>query len=326
MEWLNYHHLFYFSVIVQEGGLAAASRKLNLTHSTLSTQLRTLEDSLGTPLFERHGKRLVLTTFGGEVASYADEIFRLGRELNEVAQRRARPGRETIRIGVLPSIPKTLVRHLLAPALDVLGEGSALVRQDGQRNLVSALSAGRISAVLTNEVPAMQPGSAVHVHALGETEILLYARADLATVARRDFPRTLDGLPFVLPPGGTPLRRRLDEWFAQRRLRVGVRVEVDDAGLLRAFGSAGRGIFPVRAALRTEVEDLHDVELVCRCEGVRERFYVLTRESRITHPALTALVAGAQTDLHALALNTGDAGRLPEDAAPEADGEPGRHE
>src|SRR3954447_23032124 len=99
MEWLNYHHLFYFSAIAQEGGLAAAARKLRLTHSTLSAQLRALEEHFGAKLFERRGKRLVLTPFGSHAVNYAEDIFRLGRELNDVARGELSPGRLALRVG-----------------------------------------------------------------------------------------------------------------------------------------------------------------------------------------------------------------------------------
>src|SRR5262245_23362907 len=129
MEWLNYHHLFYFSVIAREGGLAAAARELRLTHSTLSAQLKALEAHFGAKLFERRGKRLVLTALGSEAASYAEDIFRLGRELNDMARGRVSPGRRALRVGVVAGLPKTLVHHLLSPALDELELGSVQVIQ-----------------------------------------------------------------------------------------------------------------------------------------------------------------------------------------------------
>jgi LysR family transcriptional activator of nhaA len=298
MDWLNYHHLFYFSVIVQEGGVASAARKLRLTHSTLSAQLRALEEHFGAALFERRGRRLVPTPFGLEAAGYADDIFRLGRELTDVARGRSRPGREIFRVGVVPGLPKTLVHRLLLPALDQSAFGTAVVRQDTAEALVESLAAGRLHLLLTNDVAPATPAVRLRSHVLGETEILLYGAGAGARAARRGFPGSLDGLPFILPPPGAPLRRRLDAWFADREVRVAVKIEVEDAGLLRAFGGAGRGIFPVRAALSAEVEDLHDVTLVGPCRGLRERYYAVTREQRRRHPAVAAIIEGGRTDLH----------------------------
>jgi LysR family transcriptional activator of nhaA len=300
MDWLNYHHLFYFSVIAQEGGIAAAARKLRLTHSTLSAQLRALEEHFGTPLFERRGRRLVPTAFGAEAAGYATDIFRLGRELNEVARGRASPARERLRIGLVASLPKTLTHHLLAPAIDRTERGAVVIRQDSAHVLVDLLITGRLHLVLADHVPPAPPGTRIHAHLLGQTEVLLYARPRLARKASENFPASLSGVPFVLPPTEVPLRRSLDAWFVQHDLRVTVKTEVEDAGLLRVFGSEGRGVFPVRAALRAEVEDLHDVTLCGACSGVRERYYALTTDRRIEHPALKALVEAARKDLKPL--------------------------
>lgn len=310
VDWLNYHHLFYFWTIAQEGGLAAAARKLRLTHSTLSAQLRSLEDHFGVPLFERRGKRLVLTPFGLEAASFAADIFRLGRELNDRAQGRPTVGREVLRVGVVPALPKTLVSRLLAPALDA-HPGGVWVRQDSLEELIASLVAGRLHLMLTNELPATPPGARVHAHVLGETEILLYARSPLARAARRAFPRSLATTPFVLPPVEAPLRKRLDVWFAEQDVRIMSKVEVDDAGLLRALGIAGRGVFPVRSALKAEVDDLRDVSLVGPCEGVQERYYAITTDRRLKHPAVVALVEKARARLEGEARGVGRTARRP---------------
>jgi len=299
MEWLNYHHLFYFAVIAREGGLAAAARKLRLTHSTLSAQLRALEEHFGAKLFERRGKRLVLTPFGSDAVSYAEDIFRLGRELNDVARGLVSPGRGALRVGVVSSLPKTLVHHLLAPALGDTHSGSVQVVQQGLAHLVESLLAGRLHLALSDELPASAP-PAVHAHVLGATKIYLYAGAGLAGALKGPFPALLEQQPFVLPPSNVSLRRSLDAWLVRKKLHVRVRAEVEDAGLLRVFGSAGRGVFPVRAALRAEVEDLHDVAELGACDGVLERYYLLSTQHRLEHPALAAIVEGARRGLHAV--------------------------
>jgi LysR family transcriptional regulator, transcriptional activator of nhaA len=301
MDWLNYHHLFYFSVIAREGGLAAAARKLRLTHSTLSAQLRVLEKHFGAALFERSGRRLVLTPFGVDAASYAEDIFRLGRELNDVARGRVSPGREVLRVGVVAGLPKTLVHHLLSPALDMMDTGTVQILQQTSASSLKALAAGRLHLVISDDVPAAATSLKIHAHALGETDVLFYASAAISASLSGKFPRSLEKAWFVLPPVSVALRRNLDDWFLAHHLDVNIKAEIEDAGLLRAFGSAGRGIFPVRAALRAEVEDLHDIKKVGACRGVRERYFLLSTERRIKHPGVSALIDGARRGLHAVA-------------------------
>src|SRR3954462_1225370 len=85
-EWLNYHHLYYFWHAAREGSLSRAAVRLRLLHSTLSTQIRTLEDFLGGELFQRTGRAISLTLLGRDVLEYADDIFRTGSELVEMAR------------------------------------------------------------------------------------------------------------------------------------------------------------------------------------------------------------------------------------------------
>jgi LysR family transcriptional activator of nhaA len=165
---------------------------------------------------------------------------------------------------------------------------------------IESLVTGRLHLVLMDDVPTPPTGAKIHAHPLGETDILLYTRSKLARKARRGFPQNLSELPFVLPPLGTPLRRRLDAWFVSREIRPRVKSEVDDAALLRVFGSAGRGIFPVRAALKAEMEDLRDVELVGPCEGLRERYYAVSTERRIRHDGVAAIIEGARAGLNSM--------------------------
>jgi LysR family transcriptional activator of nhaA len=300
MEWLNYHHLYYFSVIAREGGLAAAARRMRLTHSTLSAQLRMLEAHFGTKLFERRGKRLVLTPFGADAVSYAEDIFRLGRELNDVARGQLSSGRRALRVGVLPSFPKTLVHHLLAPGIHDQEAGPVQIVQQNLGALVESLIAGRLHLALSDELPVSVPRSRLQAHVLGATKILLYASAEVVGSLADSFPASLEQQPFVLPPSSVPLRRSLDAWFVRKKIQIRLRAEVEDAGLLRVFGSAGRGVFPVRAALRAEVEDLHDVEQLGACDGILERYYLLSTEHRSVHPAISDIIEGARRGLHAV--------------------------
>ncbi len=297
MDWLNYHHLLYFWTIAREGSLAKASAKLHLTHSTLSVQLRTLEEFLGGPLFERRGRALVLTELGTGVASYADDIFRTGAELVDMARGRTAPRRAILRVGVVGAIPKTVAYRLLEPALAIEGYGPISVRQDNLERLLSDLAATRLHLVLSDLAPPEGSLVRVHGHLLGESDVLLYGTSALAAKYRPGFPASLDGAPLLLPSPGTSLRALLERWFTQHELRVKIEGEFDDAGTMRAFGAGGRGLFPVRAALKTEVEEAHDVRRVGRLEGIRERYYAISPERRVRHPAMAALIESARVNL-----------------------------
>ncbi|HEX7479551.1 MAG TPA: LysR family transcriptional regulator [Polyangiales bacterium] len=297
MEWLNYHHLFYFWVITQEDGLAKAAARLHVTHSTLSAQLRSLEDFLGAPLFERRGRRLVLTTFGAEVASYAADIFRTGNELVEFARGRAPQRRSVLNIGVVSAIPKTVAYRLLAPALHAGLQPTVHIRQDSLRVLLEELARSRLHMVLSESLPAEGSAEGLHTHALGETEILLYGSAELAQQYKAGFPESLQGAPLLMPGSGSSLRHLLDRWLVDQHLQVDIRGEFDDAGMMRTFGCFGEGLFPVRAALKAELEDAADMVRIGVLQGLRERYYAISAERRLRHAGVAAIVEQARARL-----------------------------
>src|SRR5581483_11076675 len=117
MDWLNYHHLFYFWMVAKTGSIARACQELRLAQPTISAQLRALEESLGEKLFSKAGRRLQLTEVGQLVYGYADEIFSLGRELTDVLK--GRPGSRSPRliVGISDMMPKLVAYRILQPAL-----------------------------------------------------------------------------------------------------------------------------------------------------------------------------------------------------------------
>jgi LysR family transcriptional activator of nhaA len=295
VEALNYQHLSYFVTIAAEGSLVGAGRRLRLTHSTLSAQLRALEQFLGGELFERRGRRLVLTPRGAEIAGFAGEIFRMGGELVELARGRAAGRQAAFTVGVVGNVPKSVAQRLLAPVLVDPSWRPVTLRQDSLSRLIEELAAGRLHVVLSDELPRAG-GFRLHAHALGATQVYLYAARAEARRYRREFPRSLDDAPLVLPAAGT-LRRSVERWLAERGLRINLAAAVEDSGMLRVIGGGGLGLFPVRAMLRTEVEESLGASSVGRLTGVRETYYALSVDRRIRHAAVAAIVENARAQL-----------------------------
>ncbi len=297
MEWLNYHHLFYFWRIAREGGLSRAAEQLRLTHSTLSAQLKALEEFFGGPLFERRGRRLVLTPLGENAASYADDIFRMGSELVDVARGSSSQRQIALRVGIVSSLPKSVAYRLLQPGLATPGYGSLVARQDRFERLLDELSAGRLHLVLSDAAAPESGAHRAYAHVLGESPILLYGTRALAAKYRPRFPQSLNGAPLLLPTAQTSLRTRLDRWLGEREIRAQVVGEFDDPSLMRIAGANGLGLLPVRAALRAEVEDGFSLVPVGTFDDVVERYYVVSTERRVHHPAVSAILEQARVDL-----------------------------
>ncbi len=299
MEWLNYHHLLYFWVVVREGGLVPAGRVLRLSHPTLSAQVHALEERLGHKLFTRVGRRLVPTDVGRMVYRYADEIFSIGGELLEAV--RGRPSGQPLRldVGVLDAVPKLVVRRLLDPALRI-GEPVRIVVHEGSyEKLLAELALHNLDIVVADApVPS---GSSVRVfsHPLGDCGVGIFGKAGLARRYRRGFPRSLQGAPMLLPLEGSQLRRALDQWFEANELRPRIVGEFQDDALLEVFGGDGLGLFAAPLAVQREVRAQHGVALLGELADLRERFYAVSVQRRLEHPAVVALTKAARTDVFA---------------------------
>ena len=297
MEWLNYHHLLYFWAVAREGGVTRASEQLRLAQPTISGQLKALEEALGEKLFERAGRRLVLTDVGRVVYRYADEIFTLGRELQDTLKGRptGRPVRFTV--GVADAVPKLVAYRLLRPALTLPEPVHVVCREDKPERLLSELGLHSLDLVLS-DAPA-SPGVKVkaYSHLLGETPVAFFGTDALAAEHRRGFPRSLDGAPVLVPTEGSSLRRSLEQWFDAEGLRPRVVGEIEDSALLKVFGQAGTGLFPAPVAIEAEIRVQFGVKVVGRVDAVKARFYALSAERKLKHPAVLAIREAARSEL-----------------------------
>lgn len=297
MEWLNYHHLLYFWVVAREGGLAPAGRILRLAHPTLSGQIKVLEEHLGEKLFEKSGRRLVLTETGRLVYRYADEIFSLGREMLDAV--RGRPTGQPVRldVGIADVVPKLVVKRLLEPAFTMAEPVRLVCHETDFERLLARLSLHELDVVIADSpVPS---GSSIRAfnHLLGECAVALFAAPELAGRFAPGFPESLDGAPMLLPTEGSILRRSLNQWFDSIGVRPRIVAELEDSALAKVFGAEGRGLFVAPTAVRDEVEAMYGVQLVGEAPQVRERFYAITAERRLKNPAVVAICEAARHDL-----------------------------
>jgi LysR family transcriptional activator of nhaA len=299
MEWVNYHHLLYFWVVAREGGLVPAGKVLRLSHPTLIAQIRTLEDQLGEKLFVKVGRKLELTETGRVAYRYADEIFTLGREMVDVIKGRTVGQALRLEVGVADVVPKLIVRRLLQPALDLEQPVRLVCLEDTFEKLLADLALHNLDIVIA-DAPVPQ-GSSVRVysHFLGETGVSFFATKELAGSRRRGFPASLDGAPFLLPLQHLTLRRSLNTWFERHHISPQIAGEFEDSALLKAFGADGVGIFAAPTVVEREVMSQYDVQVVGRTDEVKERFYAISAERRLKHPAVLAVSDAAKHRLFA---------------------------
>jgi LysR family transcriptional activator of nhaA len=297
MEWLNYHHLLYFWTVAKEGSIVGASDKLSLTQATISAQIRSFEENLGEKLFNRVGRRLILTETGRLAFRYADEIFSLGREFMDTLKGRPSGQPLRFRVGITDILPKLIAQRLLEPAFQIAEQVRMICHEGKTDSLLAQLALHELDLVLT-DAPV---GSGIKVrafnHLLGDCGLTIFGGAKIAVKYHRGFPRSLDGAPFLLPTDNTTMRRSLNQWFEANAIHPLVIGEFEDSALLKVFGQQGRGLFPASSAIEREVLDQYGVRVVGHLDGVRERFYAISVERKLKHPAVIAICESAKKEL-----------------------------
>ena len=297
MEWLNYHHLHYFWMTAREGGVSRASEKLHLSQPTISAQIKQLEQVLGIRLFNRHGRRLMLTDTGRMVYQYAEEIFGLGRELQD-AVRSGQPGRAVpLTVGVSNAVPKLVACRLLRPLMRTPSPVRLVCREENTEQLLAHLATHALDVVLADTPAPPHVHVRVFNHVLGESDTAFFAPRAVAARLKRRFPQSLQDAPMVAATTNTAVRRDLDHWFQQIGVRPALLGEFEDPALMKAFGAEAGAVFAAPFAIARDVCRLYGVTLVGRTDSVRERYYAISAERRLTHPGVLAITTAARGGL-----------------------------
>ena len=297
MDWINYHHLFYFWTVAKAGTVSAAAKKLHLARPTVTAQVRELERSVGQKLLRQQGRGLVLTEFGQQIFAYAENIFSIGQELREFIKT-GQPGRrQKLRVGMPDVVPKLIAFELLKPAL-IGAEPPRMECYEGKlTDLLADLAIHRLDLVLSDSPAPTTLDVNVYNHKLGECGLSILATPSLAKKYRKGFPDSLTNAPILLPTELTVVRRSLDRWMEDRKVFPEIVAEFEDSALLKVFGQAGQGVFPVPSVIEDIVKKQYGVWLVGRIPEVLDTFYVISVEKRVQHEAAIRIMNQARNKL-----------------------------
>jgi LysR family transcriptional regulator, transcriptional activator of nhaA len=297
MSSLNLKHLRYFWAVASNGTISRASEILHVTPQTISGQLRELEEQLGAKLFKKSGRNLALTDTGRVVFSYADEMFRLGNELEDVLDGRIPGATLTLNVGVAMVVPKLLAYRLLEPVL-AMEEAVRLVCHEAPLpELLADLSVHKLDLVIADCPLSPTLNVRAYNHPLGESGISFFAARQVAHRYRKNFPLSLDGAPMLMPTSSSALRRMLEHWFETREIKPLIVAEFDDRALMKAFGEANAGIFTSPTAVEDDVVAKYGVRVIGRTSDISESYYAISAERRIKHPAVSVITDAARSGL-----------------------------
>jgi LysR family transcriptional activator of nhaA len=199
-------------------------------------------------------------------------------------------------VGITEAVPKLVASRLLAPVLRLKEEVRIVCHENTQERLLAELAVHALDVVVADAPVAPESNVRAYSHLLGDSGVTLFARKEQAERLRRHFPKSLSGVPFLLPTESNSLRQAMTQWLADAKVQPKLRGEFQDSALLKAFGQLGAGVFPGPSIIEQEIQRQYGVEVVGRMDEVRERFYAITVERRLHHPAVQAIYRAAREE------------------------------
>ena len=294
MAELNYKHLRYFWMVAKTGSIVRASEELHLTPQSISGQLTEFETRLGIDLFFRSGRNLELTDAGRRILGMAEQIFTIGDQI--VEELSSTRGRNIIplRLGIADSVSKSMAYRLIEPALK-LDDGIRLICHEGLlASLLGNLAVHRLDMIIADRPMPANLNVRGYSHLLGESGLCVFGSPHYVGELSGSFPRCLDNARFLLPGADAAIRTKLNQWFDAQNLNPHIVGEFDDSALVKAFGSAGAGLFVGPSAIADSICEQYKVVQIGRIDTVIEQVYVITTERKLTNPAIVEISKSAR--------------------------------
>jgi LysR family transcriptional regulator, transcriptional activator of nhaA len=305
---LNYHHLQYFWAVAREGNLTRAARRLHVSQSALSTQIRQLEDQLGQDLFERTGRRLVLTEAGRLALSYADQIFSSGMELLSLFREGRRTPREVIRIGAVGTLSRNFQDSFLKPLL--MQPEVKLVLHSGSLNeLLGRLANHALDLVLSNTSVQADSANAWRCQRIARQPVSVIGRMPLEAEGF-NFPEDLSHWPLLLPGASSGMRSAIDVLAEKANLKLNVVAEVDDMAMLRLLARELDALALLPSVVVRDELRAGTLREYCVVPGLYEDFHAITVKRHFQHPLVNALLTRSPEEILGLAAK-GDSSLMP---------------
>ena len=288
MRDLNFNHLHYFWSVAHEGSLTRAAERLNLSQSAVSVQIQKLERQIGHPLFDRLGKKLILTEAGQIALDYADTVFKAGDELISTLRGRPLSSRQILRVGALTTLSRNFQLEFLRPLVG-RADVELIVRSGTLRELITQLETHAIDVVLANSAAPRDSRSLLRNYLLNEQPVSLVGRPPRRKPRFR-FPEDLRKEPILLPSLDSDIRVAFDRILELAGIRPIILAEVDDMAMLRLLAREREGVtlvppIVVRDELKTGTLIEH-----CRIPEVTEKFYAIVQKRRFPNQLLARIL------------------------------------
>jgi DNA-binding transcriptional LysR family regulator len=226
--------------VAELGSLSKASDRLRIAQPALSRQIRLLEQELGTRLFDRHGRGMVVTEHGQDVLRHAVRIMSEIEEIRAVVSDEDAPLRGHVSIGMPPTASDILSEPLVAAFREAHPEATLRIVSAYSGYLLDWMHRGEIDAAILYD-PKM--ARSLRIQPLLEETLFLIGPADSGLSQEQPVSfATLAERQLLLPSAGHGLRSILDVLAQEAGIRLTVPVEADSYATLKSLVRSGHGL------------------------------------------------------------------------------------
>ena len=230
-----------FRTVAEAGGITRASERLHRVPSNVTTRLQQLEDSLGTRLFLREGRRLIITPAGEVLLDYTCRIQALVQEAKDALHDGAPRGR--LRVGAMESTAACRLPVPLAEYHRRFPQVGIELATGPSRQLLARVLQGELDAALLADAPSDERLESLPAF---NEELVIVTSAGHAPVRAPIDVQTRTLLAFA---SGCAYRRRLEEWFAGAGVAPERVVELTSYHAILGCAVAGMGVAMLPRAL-----------------------------------------------------------------------------
>jgi LysR family transcriptional activator of nhaA len=287
MSRLNYRHLYYFWKVASLGNLTLVAKQLHISQSALSAQIKQLEDSINLVLFDRSGRKLVLTEAGKHILGYANDIFMKGEELESFIQH-GTMHKQVVRIGADSHMSRNFIETFIAPLLPNPDIQFVLISMRID-TLLDQLASHNLDLVLSNMKVVENSDKLWQAHILARQQISIMGPNHHYSRPLK-FPEDYASFRWLLPGLRSEIRSAFEFFCSQNQFEPDIQAEVDDMAMLRllARDSGALSVLP-EVVVKDEVNRGELVEYM-KLPGVYENFYAITVKRQYQPLVLTELL------------------------------------
>ena len=284
---MNYNHLYYFHVVAQEGTIARASKRLNLSQPTISEQLKRLEEHFGVKFFDRHAGALQLNHHGQRALEYTQTIFETADRLAETFRSDDEPAKVGLEIGIVTSAARSAASDRL---VELFEEPEILVkvRNGDNRFLLHELVSSGLDILISDTLPAQAKEKGVDWKVVTDIDLVFVASTGFLQGLEGELHQLLHRKPFIHYTDQSSYRWQIDTFLSQHSIDPQITAEADDVYIVHNAVARGLGIGVLPRTVLDEQKS-ENLVVIGELKNSESKLYALFNKKDPTEETMRAL-------------------------------------